>query len=157
MTEVAAAALPPDVVAYLDGERLATKAGNAMLLITSDSDGTPHCALLSHGEVLARDGQQIGLVLHAGTGTANALRNQRPALLVVVVGGRAVRVHLDVAEHKNAAVNHDLSSVFHARVSRVDDDTVSYARLVHGITYELVDPDQTIAAWQGKLATLRGC
>jgi hypothetical protein len=152
---VAAAALPPDVAEYLDGERLATKAGNAMLLITSDSDGTPHCALLSHGEVLARDHQQIGLVLHAGTGTANALRNRRPALLVVVVGGRAVRVRLDVAEHKNAAVNDDVSSVFHARVSSVSDDAVSYARLVHGITYELIEPDATVEAWRGKLAKLR--
>jgi hypothetical protein len=155
MTYVPSSVLPPDVAEYLDGDRLATKAGNAMLLITADSDGTPHCALLSPGEVLARDDQHVGLVLHAGTGTADALRQQRPALLVVVVGNRAVRVYLDVIGHRNVDVKGDASSVFHTQVSSITDDVVSYARLVHGITYELTDPKATVEAWRAKLENLR--
>jgi hypothetical protein len=150
-----AAALPPDVAEYLDGERLSAKAGNAMLLITSDSAGTPHCALLSHGEVLARGQQRIGLVLHAGTGTADALRKRRPALLVAVVDGRAVRIHLDIENHEDVGSDDNVSSVFRAHVASVDDDKVAYARLLTGITYELTDPEATIDAWRGKLAKLR--
>ncbi len=56
--------------------------GQAIVLVTVDSYGRPHPALISYAEVLALDPARVRLALHAGTRSVTQLRDSGRAALV---------------------------------------------------------------------------
>lgn len=150
------ATLPDRLLALLDGDDLDAKVGHTLLLTSVDAAGWPRQALLSAGEVVAVAPDTLRIVTYAGSRTTRALAEGRRALLTTVVDGLVHKVDLEatpVPEPADAPVAG--RTWFVARVVSVDVDDVAYARVRHGIVYELPDPAPVVARWREQVATLR--
>jgi hypothetical protein len=150
----ARAELPAEVLALLDGTGLREKLGTTVLLATTTDDGWPNLAMLSAGEVLATDARTVHLALHAASGTCVALRNSGIGLLSVVADGAAFRIRVRARHVPQPPVPGD-DELFVGAVERVDEDRVPYARVTHGIGYELRDVKGTLERWAAKQSRLR--
>lgn len=150
------ARLPGPVRELLDGAGLADRIGPTLLLVTTGDDGMPHLAVLSVGEVLATGGAEVRIALRRDSGSSEALRRTRLGLLVTVVDGALFRVQLSVsAAHDAAMASGERVALFAAEVRHVSEDRVHYARLLHGIEYELPEAGPVLDNWEEKLAMLR--
>jgi hypothetical protein len=145
--------LPEAVSTLLDGSALASKVSTTVLLATAGPDGWPRLAMLSPGEVLVTDPRSVRLALHATSRTCQALRETGRGLLSVVVDGAAYRVRVRARAVPVPAVAGS-DELFVADVEEVVEDRVPYARLTHGIGYELEDVPGTLLRWEAKLARL---
>src|SRR3990170_2748497 len=80
----------PDVLHELLGGRdLATRIGHAILITTTDSQGWPHPALVSYGEVVAVDRRRLRLALYRTSGTSGNLRRNGKLTLCLLGPGTA--------------------------------------------------------------------
>jgi hypothetical protein len=143
--------LPPAVASLVDGAGLAGKIGPTIVLTAVDGDGWPRQALLSAGEVLSVSGEDVRLVLYAGSRTTRALASSGRALLTVVAEAAVYKVCVEVTRVGAG----DGPAYFAGRVVAVDEDRVGYARITSGITYELPDPQPVLLRWDRQLDQLR--
>jgi hypothetical protein len=81
---VIARALTPALLDRLSQRDLASRLGVALPLVTIDASGRPHPMLVSYLELRAYDAGTIGLVIHAGTGSAQNLAIRDVATLAIV-------------------------------------------------------------------------
>lgn len=151
--------LPPAVRALLDGERLADKVGDTFLLSTSGSDGWPHLAMLSVGEVLVLDDRSLGLALHRGSGTTSALTASGRALMLVIVDRGAHRLLLEVEPRRAPEAppgSATLSGLafFAASIVAHREDVAPYAELTGGVRFRLREPAVVVERWQRQVAAL---
>jgi hypothetical protein len=149
------AELPPAVSSLLDGSRLREKVSTAILLATVDRDEWPNLAILSPGEVLAPNPWTVRLALHATSGTCRVLRTTGRGLLSVVADGAAYRIRIRARAVPQPPVPGP-DELFLADVEKVLEDRVPYARVTHGLGYELEDVAGTLDRWEAKLTRLRG-
>lgn len=145
--------VPEAVRRLFDGHDLAAKAGTAVLLVTVDPDGWPRSALLSVGEVLMTDDRGIRVTLHAASRTAASLTSSRLALLHLVHGGEVARIRIRF--ERGRTILDGAQVLFAGTVDSVDVDAVGYARIVAGITYELLDPNPILERWAAQVEELR--
>ena len=155
MTPDPAVEMPANVTSLFDGSQLPTKVGATALLATTTADGWPHLAMLSVGEIFAPNSTTLRLALHAESGTTHAIEETGQALLLVVVDQVATRVRMRVRPAHATREDNGKTAYFFADVVDVVEDRAAYARLVSGITYELLDPDATVAMWREKLEVLK--
>jgi hypothetical protein len=146
-------ALPPSVRKLLDGSDLAAKIGISLQLCVSVPGGVPGVALLSVGEVVCVDADKLMVLLHAGSRTAAALSEQSRALLLVVGDERLYRIEV-MAERLGTHSMSPEYAIFRCSIRAVSEDRVSYARVLGGITFQLVDPDAVVARWRQQIAQL---
>jgi len=146
--------LPEELAQVLDGEHLDSHAGFTMLLLTDGVDGWPHSAALSVGEVLAVTPEVVHLMLYAASRTSQALAARGRGVLVAVVDGALTRVRLEVAS-SDAEDARAGRRRFRGRVVAVEIDRVAYARVTHGIEFELLDTGAR-ARWRRQIDELRG-
>lgn len=144
--------LPSNLVSLLDGEELEAKIGSTLVLTACQPDEWPHIALLSVGEVLAVAPAAVRLLLYGGSGTSEAFLSTRRGLLLVVLDGATYKLRLAVTAHSRSRAGLLLVA---ADVERWDIDEVSYARMRHGIEYELTDPKATLSRWEDQVNQLR--
>lgn len=148
--------LPAPVRELLDGTELAERIGPTLLLVTSGADGTPHLAVLSVGEVLATGGAELRIALRAGSGSTAALLRTGRGLLATVAGGALFRLHLSVVTADEAVMSTgEHVALFAVTVRDVSEDRVPYARLLHGIEFEVPDVRGVLGSWTEKLGLLR--
>ena len=97
----------------------AKREGEVILLVTVDSGGWPHVALLSHWEVYATDDENIKVATYVGTTTTSNLKKNGKATLVLFYEGngyyvkgsaRLVREHLR-RDSDNYLFNLEVASV----------------------------------------------
>lgn len=148
------ARLPLAVSALLDGSSLPEKVSTTVLLCTVTSDGWPNLAMLSPGEVLATDDRTVRIALHPTSATCRSLRIAGRGLLSVVADGAAYRIRIS-ARHIPEPASPGADELFEAVVDAVTEDRVPYARVTHGVTYRLEDPQATLVRWSSKLHRLR--
>jgi hypothetical protein len=139
----------------LDGGDLASRVGFTIELLTVDDAGWPRAALLSVGEVLASDARTIHLALWPATTSAAALTRLGRATLACVLDGTAYSIHASAARQPDLTVGSMGHAVFRCAVEEVLSDTVGYARLTSGITFELKDVDTVVARWTATIEALR--
>ena len=144
-------ALPAPLMALLDGRALADKVGTTIQLTAVAEDGWPRQALLSVGEVVAVGTDRLRLALYANSRTTRAMATAGRALLTVVVDEVLYKAAVTVT--RRAADTSPLAQ-FDATVVAVDADRVPYARLRHGIEYELLDPVPVLTRWQAQVRQL---
>lgn len=149
----ASGVLPAALVALLDGTDLRSKIGQTVLLSAVSDDGWPHTALLSVGEVVAPDDRTLRIASYAGSRTTTALRQRGKGMLLAVVDGVVHKAWFAVTAAGQDAAGR--LSVVDAVVERVEHDQVAYARVRHGIEFDLLDPDQVLGRWEQQVAELR--
>jgi len=146
--------LPAGLARALRGDRLDEEIGRTVLLVAPAADGWPRVATLSVGEVLAPDARRILLSLYATSRTTAAIRAAGRALLLADDDGAIVRVRLTTTEIEDAAAAEAGRVTFRGDVAAVEIDAVPYARVTHGIGFELLDPDAALARWRRQLDEL---
>jgi len=148
------ARLPTSAMALFDGRDLPEKASRTFLLATGDSEGLPHLAMLSVGEVYAPDASHLHLALHATSGSRHALASSRRGLLVVVGAQQSLQVRMET-ELIDAFASERID-LFRMRVVSVRDEHAPYATITSGITFALKgDPAPTIDRWRQQIDLLR--
>jgi hypothetical protein len=138
----------------LDGSRLESKQGDTMMLLTVTEDYWPHVAMISAGEILALDRQQLRLALWPGTTTTGNMIRTSKATLAAFIDGKAhyVRLLLDQlpelpdAEYPRAR--------FTATVAGSRTDTAKYADIMTGVTIRLKNPAEVLKRWEKTLEEL---
>lgn len=148
-------ALPAPVAAFLDGNDLAQKVGDAIILSSAAPGGRVRQALLSVGEVLAVGGDELMLLLYANSRTTAALTASGQGLLSLVVDGIPYRIQVDVDHVDDERVADIQQAVFRARVVEVDADTVGYSQVLSGVTFALHDTERVLDRWRKQVEELR--
>lgn len=142
--------LPDALLRLLDGTGLARKIGTTLQLVVSDDREWPRIASLSVGELLASGPGELLLTIYSHSRTTAALAERGRGLLVVVDDGAIVKVELVAS----ALDTTDGRTMFRCAVVGVERDEVPYARVKHGIEFELVDGTAATARWEQQLANL---
>lgn len=145
------AGLPDDIAALFDGANLEEKFGLAYELVTVDGTGRPRVAMLSHGEILAVDGE-LRLALWPGSTTSANLADGRPYLLSVVQPG-SVQYLLGTAERLPGDAP---LACFSLTVDEVREDQHAGYPVKAPITYEgRRSLDETLSDWRTQHDMLR--
>jgi len=144
--------LPASVRALLNGSNLEAKIGVVVQLAVSDDAGWARVASISVGEVLAVSPNRLLLTLYTGSRTAAELGTRGRGLLLLVDGGGIVKIELEVSRLGEGSGR----TTFEGNVVGVERDEVPYARVIHGIQFELVSHEQQVLArWREQLNGLR--
>ena len=146
--------LPASLVELLDGSDLERKIGGAFVIIAAGEDGWPHAATVSVGEVLAVTSTDLLMTLYAGSRTTAAIAYSGRALLLTTDAGGVVRVGLEVRP-LGEQTSDGRRRGFHCTVASVEIDTVNYARITHGLEFELLDEGAAIRRWKQQIEDLR--
>lgn len=145
--------LPSSVRALLDGSDLEVKVGAALQLAVSDDAGWPRVASISVGEVLAVSATRVLLTLYTSSRTAAELAARGRGLLLLVDDGAIVKIALQASRLGDASGR----TTFDGAVVGVERDEVPYARVTHGIGFQLVaHEEQVLARWRAQLDGLKG-
>jgi hypothetical protein len=143
--------LPDSVVTLLDGTDLEGRIGQVVLLIVAD-EGVPRIASLSVGEVLAIDSRTLAATLYESSRTSTALAAGGVGLLAIVDDGGLVKITVGA---QVLGIDGGRRT-FRLGVRSVEVDSVPYARLVHGMEFELIDHEQQVLErWRSQLAGLK--
>src|SRR5437016_3948590 len=84
MSRTVGHALSPALLGRLSQQDLASRLGAALPLITVDGDGRPHPMMVSYLELRAYDASTMGLVIHAGSDSAQNLAAREVATLAII-------------------------------------------------------------------------
>jgi hypothetical protein len=146
--------IPDALVSYLDGNDLANKVGSALRLSTVDSDGWPHAALLSPGEVLALDSRRIRIAMFPKSGTAENLRRDGRLTLTLPFEKGLCEMRMRAHQIKKEVEGVPLH-FFEATVEDVRKHVVPYADVLTGVTYSLHEGQTVLERWSRQIAALR--
>src|SRR5574341_1298494 len=131
----------PDVLHELLGGRdLAARIGQAILITTTDTQGWPHPALLSYGEVVAVDRRRLRLALYRTSGTSGNLRRDGKLTLCLIEPAMAYYLKTVAKEEQNPMDGFLELARFEARVEQVlvdqaREDLEPGAGVTGGITF----------------------
>ncbi|MBD8838135.1 pyridoxamine 5'-phosphate oxidase family protein [Paenibacillus sp. CFBP 13594] len=147
--------LDAELMEWLSGTNLEHKQHEAMQLLTVSEDQWPHQAMISMGEVIAINPQQLRLALWPGTQTSMNMSNTGKATLITVQGHRLLHIRIEVErlpEIEGAVHPRDR---FEAQVLQVRVDHAPYAEITSGITFQLKDELGAITRWKETIEELR--
>lgn len=146
--------IPAPLLALLDGTDLRGREGHTFLLVTVGPEW-PHVAMLSVGEVLAKDEREIRIALWLGTTTTANLTPSGKALLMAIVGDTVYHVRLACHRDPDIDLPQGKRAFVVASVTGVLEDRVTYARMTSSLAFELVDREAVIPRWEEAVAALR--
>lgn len=89
MSERIGNSIPPPLRFELGAEQGSELLCRAVLLATTDDDGSPRVAVLSYGEVRPVDDRRLSIEVNAGTRTHHNMQASRDATLWCVLDGAA--------------------------------------------------------------------
>ena len=139
----------PDRLGDVLGPHAPLGEGLTILLLTISSDGYPHQAMLSCGEVVAVDDERLALAVWPTSTAARNLAERPRATLALVDEGTSWCLFAEIADVGTVVT--PLSGTlcrFDATITRVTSDRAPYAVLESGVTFQLTDPEATTARWR---------
>jgi hypothetical protein len=147
----------PDAVrALFDGSSLASKMGFTASLLSVDANGHVRTSLLSVGELYAPDSRTLCLALWPQARAARAIAQSGRAALSFVCDAAFYQVQLLVTPL--AAVTGDDSGLVYliGSIDTADAQSVRYARLTSGITFELEGEGSAVLdRWERQIEHLK--
>ena len=102
MSERIGNSIPPPLRFELGAEQGADQLCRAVLLVTADDDGAPRVAVMSYGEVRARDERRLSVAVRSGTRTHHNMEAGRDATLWCVLDGAAYSLRGHVKRGESA-------------------------------------------------------
>jgi hypothetical protein len=143
---------PSALRTLFDGTLAAAPAGFTASLHGVDGVGHIRTALLSAGELLAPDARTLCFALWPASRTATAISEQNRATLSFVAGEHFYQVQLVT---RRVALDGVPLACFVGVIESGEAQRVGYARLTHGIRFELTDEDDVLARWRNQIEWLR--
>ena len=135
-------------------EAMKGSALEALELITTDSDGWPHSAWLSPGEVLPMSATQLAVALWPSSTTTANLERSGMALAELVDNGVLFKARLRAVAVGPVSIEQRSLAGFVCEVEQVTSDVVGYASLLSGPRYELDDVPAVSGRWGRQLEAL---
>ncbi len=148
--------LAPGLVQYLDGSKLSERIGEAIRVTTVDEDGWPHAAMLSVGEILAKDRRHLNIAIWANSKTTKNIERTGRISLAMVHEGALWEVHLNAKRITDKSADAKLA-FFAAEVKNVRVHKVDYADVLTSVTYRLHEPASVVKRWDKQIEELRAC
>jgi hypothetical protein len=144
--------LSDPLLALLDGSDLDAKIGTTILFVAAEPGGWPRIATLSVGELLAVSPEEVLITLYRSSRTTQAAAATGRATLMAVEGNGLVKIEVVL---ESIDVDSPGRTVFRATVVTVQHDEVPYARVTHGVEFELVEGTRAVERWRLQLDELR--
>ncbi|MBP2001547.1 hypothetical protein J2Z69_002592 [Paenibacillus shirakamiensis] len=137
-----------ELLHLLDGQDLAMKQHDALLLLTVNEEGWPHTAMISVGEIVALNATTLRIGVWPGTETSRNMVRTGQATLVAIVQDLAYYTRLTLQNLASLEPTENLRQRFEARVVWTREDKAPYADIVSGISFELHNPVEVLARWE---------
>ena len=146
--------IAPELYHFLNGNNLASKQGEAMMLLTVSEEGWPHTAMISVGEIVALSPAHLRIALWPNTETSRNMSRTNQATLVVIYEGRAHYTRLKIASLGRVGSEGLMRDGYEATVVWTRQDMAKYAHITSGIQIELLAPDEVISRWTETIQSL---
>jgi hypothetical protein len=151
--------LDPALLRRLAGEWLASRASEAILVVTLDDRGRPHPALLAYGELVALTPTRVRLAVADGSTTARNLRSRHAMTLCLIEADGVAYVKASArALASEAWLAARGLAAFEAEVQDVLVDAPApgeAAWLTSGIRFAVDDPERYVHDSAARLEALR--
>ena len=148
--------LPAELVELFNGEALAGKIGQALLVAVTDEAGWPHLAMVSYGEVVAIDAATLRLGLWDGSRTTRYLRQTGKATLCLAGEHGVFYIKGQVRDLGRALTEPAPIAKLELRVQEVLQDGDPDGEVISGITYRSTETQgQVLERWTRQIAALR--
>jgi hypothetical protein len=147
--------LPPALARAVDADPDPDE-GFTVLLLSTTSDGWPHAAMISTGEIVTTGASGVRLALWPrSTATANLSSAERASLLAIVDHtSYSVRLSLRRMPDFDTPLAGTLAC-FDGLVEAASADEAPYAILESGVRFRLKDSEGTLARWRETRSALR--
>ena len=107
--------------------------GKVILVLTTDREGWPHVAMLSHWEVFARDVANIRIATYASSRTTKNLL--RTGKVTMVLADKGMAYYIKGTASPRASPTQDSNRFFNVKVKMVMEDELPGASITTGIRY----------------------
>ena len=161
MAREVGSSLPDPVVELLSGRDLAARAGEAILITTTDAEGWPHPALLSYGEMVAVDSRRLRLALYRTSRTTGNLHRNGKLTVCLVGPNMAYYIKAAAGVPQDPMEGFAQLTRFEARVESVLADQAREefepgARITGGIRFDPGRPrEEVLQGWRAVVDGLR--
>ncbi|WP_217972133.1 pyridoxamine 5'-phosphate oxidase family protein [Staphylococcus xylosus] len=139
--------LTDDLQDLLNGKQLAQKQHIAMILQSITSEGYPHSAMVSVGEVIALDSEHLRIALWPQTQTSISLAEKRKSNLIIIYNNMVSYLELDITLLPSLDNEVYERTRFEATIKSIRQDIAKYADITSGITVEMHEPEQVLNRW----------
>jgi hypothetical protein len=155
MSEWIGSELPKAVAEAFDGSDLERKIGTGHLLVTLDQDGTARPCMLSAGEVLAIDKNEMRLGVWRGTHTAANLASDRALIFCFVTAGNVL--YIRGKSKALTPVESGSLAIFTLTVDSIESDFHAGMPVINGISFTVSAQrrQDVVVSWSQQLAELR--
>ncbi|MDY0941339.1 pyridoxamine 5'-phosphate oxidase family protein [Priestia megaterium] len=137
--------LPKAVRSFLNGKGLERKQHDAMLLSTVTSEGFPHVAMISAGELVAISSSRVKLLIWKDTTSSKNMIQNHKATVTLVMEGKAYYIKLLLKKEASVLSGYEL---FTGEVAAFKEDYAKYAVLTSGIQFQLHHPKEVLSRWE---------
>jgi hypothetical protein len=137
-----------EVLELLNGKNLDNKQHEAFMLLTIDEENWPHTAMISVGEIVAKNAQEVYLGLWPETTTTKNIIRSKKATLVFFFQGKAYYIKLSL---KQLPLLHHAKykrERFIGKVENIREDRAKYASITSGVQINLNNPEEVIQRWE---------
>jgi hypothetical protein len=138
---------------FYNGANLDQKSGTAAYLITMGSDGWPHSAMISAGELLLEH-SGARLAIWASSRTSENLARSGRALILVILSELSIRARLQLESRGRLQAIEGLHG-YAGTVTSASSERASYATLSSPVSFDLHHREATLARWQRTHEALR--
>ncbi|MFM0645608.1 hypothetical protein PQR14_14875 [Paraburkholderia bryophila] len=147
----------PDAVrALFDGSSLASKMGFTASLLSVDANGHIRSSLLGVGELYAPDSRTLRIALWPQARATRAITQSGRAALSFVCDEAFYQVQLRVKPLASAAGDDSGLVYLIGSIDTAEAQSVRYARLTSGITFELAGERETVLdRWERQIEHLK--
>jgi len=162
MSRAIGSRLPVPLRERLRGDDLAARVGIAVLILTTDGAGWPHPAMVSYGELVARDSRRVRLAVHRTSGTAENLRRRGRITFCFVEPGMTYYVKAAVGIPEESVRGFPDLVRFEATVETVlaDEARADFepgVAVVDGVRFSIGRPAAAVLRdWRRVVDSLRG-
>ncbi|PRX29192.1 hypothetical protein B0G75_109179 [Paraburkholderia sp. BL18I3N2] len=147
----------PDAVrALFDGSSLASKTGFTASLLSVDTNGHVRTSLLGVGELYAPDSRTLCIALWPQARAARAITQSGRAALTFVCDAAFYQVQLLMTPLASVAGDASGLVYLHGSIDTAEAQSVRYARLTSGITFELEGEGKAVLdRWEQQIEHLK--
>lgn len=146
--------LPPELFRQFDGDHLEQRMAEAIRLSTVGEDGWPHAAQLSVGECLAVTPHKFLVAIWPHSNTTKNLRRDGRVTMSLVFD-KALLEMRGRAELKAENQTEWHLTIFEIALESILEHRSNYADVISGVTFNLHEPEQTLARWREQVACLK--